>query len=329
MIINEKIYQDGLVKYVVENGGFVHPLIIPTSYTNGTGIMNPSIISYKNKLIINIRHVNYTLYHSEGKTFQHKYGPLQYLHPENDLTLRTKNFIVELNYNYEVKKVYPIITTKLDVEPLWEFIGLEDGRLVVWDDKLYLTGVRRDTTTHGEGRMELSELEFSNNEYVEISRTRIPAPGDNTTYCEKNWMPVLDQDFKYIKWTNPTDVTTYDPKNKTTNSIIKNSIIPNNFDFRGSSQVIRIKDFYIAIIHDVDLFNSAQGRKDGLYRHRFITWDLNFNIINFSDRFSFMDGDIEFCCGMAHEGDYILITFSFQDNASFLLRMPIKLLGIN
>ena len=37
-----------------------------------------------------------------------------------------------------------------------DFIGLEDGRLLKWNDKYYLTGVRRDTTTNGQGRMELS-----------------------------------------------------------------------------------------------------------------------------------------------------------------------------
>lgn len=327
MNIDQKIYDFGLVKYALENGGSIHPLIIPPEYTNGTGLMNPSILIHNNEILVNIRHVNYTLYHSEGKTFQHKYGPLQYLHPENDVTLRTKNFICTLNNNYEVDKIYPVNTSKLDVEPLWEFIGLEDARLCYWDDKLYMTGVRRDTTTHGEGRMELSEIVLEDNEYKEISRVRIPAPGDNNSYCEKNWMPILEKPYHYIKWTNPTEIAFYNQENKTTISEIKSHYIPCDYDFRGGSQILKIADYHVAIIHDLNLFKSEQGNKDALYRHRFVIWDKDFNLIDFSDRFSFMDGDIEFSCGMAIEGRYFLITFGFQDNSAFLLKLPIETIG--
>lgn len=327
MNIDQKIYDFGLVKYALENGGSIHPLIIPPEYTNGTGLMNPSILIHNNEILVNIRHVNYTLYHSEGKTFQHKYGPLQYLHPENDVTLRTKNFICTLNNNYEVDKIYPVNTSKLDVEPLWEFIGLEDARLCYWDDKLYMTGVRRDTTTHGEGRMELSEIVLEDNEYKEISRVRIPAPGDNNSYCEKNWMPILEKPYHYIKWTNPTEIAFYNQENKTTTSETKSHYIPCDYDFRGGSQILKIADYHVAIIHDLNLFKSEQGNKDALYRHRFVIWDKDFNLIDFSDRFSFMDGDIEFSCGMAIEGRYFLITFGFQDNSAFLLKLPIETIG--
>ena len=33
-----------------------------------------------------------------------------------------------------------------------------------------------------------------------------------------------------------------------------------------------------------------------------------------------MDGEIEFCCGLAELNDELLITFGFQDNAAFVLR---------
>ena len=37
---------------------------------------------------------------------------------------------------------------------------LEDARLIKWLNKYYLSGVRRDTTPNGVGRMELSEIEI-------------------------------------------------------------------------------------------------------------------------------------------------------------------------
>ena len=67
--------------------------------------MNPSIYNYHGKLIVNLRAVNYTFYHSEKKLFQHPYGPLTYLHPENDLKLRTWNYYLELNDECDIRNL--------------------------------------------------------------------------------------------------------------------------------------------------------------------------------------------------------------------------------
>ena len=314
----------GLVKQVIELGGSIHPLIIPAELTNGTGLMNPSIYVDNDELIVNIRHVNYTLYHSENKKFQHRYGPLQYLHPENDLNLRTWNYLCHLDDDLKLTKITKVDTSKLDVTPIWEFVGLEDARIVRWDGKLYMTGVRRDTTTNGQGRMELSEIVEEKDKVTEISRIRIPAPGDNTSYCEKNWMPIIDKPFHYVKWCNPTEIIKYDVKTKTTNTVYldRNKFTPNLPDFRGGSQAIPYGDYYLAIIHEVDLFKPQVGNKDAAYLHRFVIWDKEWNLVKFTDAFSFMNADIEFCCGAALYKDHLLITFGFQDNCAFVLKMP-------
>jgi len=88
---------ENFAKYVLDRGGNVYPLIIPSTETGGTGLMNPSILNRNGKIIVNVRHVNYTFYHSEKKLFQHQFGPLTYLHPENDMHLRTWNIYCELD----------------------------------------------------------------------------------------------------------------------------------------------------------------------------------------------------------------------------------------
>jgi len=35
-----------------------------------------------------------------------------------------------------------------------------------------------------------------------------------------------------------------------------------------------------------------------------------------------MDGQIEFCCGLAEQGDNLLLSFGFVDNAAYILKMP-------
>jgi hypothetical protein len=39
-----------------------------------------------------------------------------------------------------------------------------------------------------------------------------------------------------------------------------------------------------------------------------------------------MSGDVEFCVGMAKQGDDFLMTFGFQDNAAYVLRVPEKVI---
>ena len=318
----------GLVRTALARGGSIHPLIIPSDLTNGTGLMNPSIYQDHDRTLCLIRHVNYTLYHSENKKFQHRYGPLQYLHPENDRHLRTWNYLAELDQDLNITNVTAVDTQDLDQEPIWEFVGLEDARLFRWQDHLYLSGVRRDTTTNGQGRMELSEIRTQDQVVREITRERIPAPGANTSYCEKNWMPILDQPYHYVKWANPTEVVRYDPATQQTHTVFldQSAFIRGLPDLRGGSQVIPYGDHYLALTHEVNLFKSEHGQKDAVYRHRFIVWTRDWHLVRITDSFSFMDADIEFCCGAAWQDNNLLVSFGYQDNAAFVLRMPRELL---
>jgi len=122
-----------LAKLALDNGGNILPLIVPAELTNGTGLMNPSILIHEGKLIVNIRQTNYAFYHSENKKFPHPRGHLTYIHPEDDMKLRTENFYCELNDKLEITRSQKVDTSLFDREPMWEFVGLEDASLVYKD----------------------------------------------------------------------------------------------------------------------------------------------------------------------------------------------------
>lgn len=312
-----------LCSKVLSLGGDIIPLVIPSEQTRGTGLMNPSIFNDNGQLYVNIRHINYTLYHSEGnQLFQNRWGPLAYLHPENDIHLKTNNFFCFLNDNFEITR-FNMVNMTLDVSnPMWEFHGLEDARVVKWDDQFYMSGVRRDTTPNGQGRIELSGIEILEKEIKEISRLRTEPPGI-PSYCEKNWMPVLDMPYHYVKWCNPTQVVKVDMSTgQCQTTFLSHIIIPNLPDFRGGSQVINWMGLKLAVVHQVNLFRNKLGQKDASYDHRFIIWNNNWDIVHISEPFKFMTGEIEFACGMAFFNDDLLISFGFQDNASYLLKIP-------
>ena len=314
---------NNLCKFIVGAGGTLTPLLVSSSDLKGPGLMNPSIYKDGDDIFVNLRNINYVLYHSEvDQKFNNRWGPLVYMNPENDITLTTYNIVCKLNSDLSIDNYNYVDTSKLDVKPLWEFIGLEDARLFKWNDKIYLCGVRRDTTTNGEGRMELSEIEIKDTGVKEVSRVRIqpPFPG---SYCEKNWMPVLDLPYHFVKWTNLTEVVKVNPETGVSEqAYLSTTLIPDMPDFRGGSQVIPWKDYRICVVHQVNLYNNVLGQKDGKYRHRFIVWDKEWNIVGISDPFSFLGAQIEFACGVALDKEDLLISFGFQDNASFVLRIP-------
>ena len=101
-------------KEVIEQGGSIHPLFIDSKLTNGTGLMNPSVYVDQDRLLVNMRHVGYTLYHSEKKKYHHPWGPVQYLHPEDDMHLRTINYLGELNADLSQKYIKQVDTSLLD-----------------------------------------------------------------------------------------------------------------------------------------------------------------------------------------------------------------------
>lgn len=315
-----------LVKKVLNQGGSIHPLLVPSELTNGTGLCNPSVYIDGDKILVNIRHVQYNLYHSEfEQKFPSRWGPLTYMHPENDIKLRTVNYLTELDEDLNQKWTHQIDTSEHDVPPLWTFIGLEDGRLFRWDDKLYICGVRRDTTENGQGRMEFSELEVGENYVKEVKRSRIEPPSNPNSYCEKNWMPIIDKPWHFVKWSNPLEVVEVDIENCTSTTVVQSEKfykLPR--DLRGGSHIIFYDGYYIGITHEVDFWYNEANHKDSQYYHRFIIWNQDWELHHVTQPFKFMDGYIEFCTGFAVHGNDMLITFGFQDNAAYILRAPIN-----
>lgn len=315
-----------LVHKSVSQGGKLTPLILPHVLTSGMGLMNPSIfIDDEGDILVNIRHVNYTLYHSEhDQRFFSPWGPLSYLHPEKDQRLVTTNYLCRLDKDLNIINYTKVDYSKLDVTPIWEFVGEEDCRITQWDGNYYLIGVRRDTTTNGQGRMEYSKIELDKTNWTatEVQRVRIPPPIDVNSYCEKNWMPILDMPYHFVKWAMPTEVVKANPDKPECEQVLVRSTPPVSIDQRGGTNIVSWGDYYIAFTHEVKLWRNYLNQKDSIYRHRMIVWDKEFNFVGLSKSFAFLDTPIEFCVGAAVLDDNLLLSFGVQDNAAFVLEVP-------
>jgi len=329
----EKLYpkEKNLVKLSLKHGGSIKPLIIPSKFTGGTGLCNATVYNDKKEgLIVNIRHVGYVMYHNE---FEQKYwgmwGCMQYMNPEEFQFLETVNYMCHLDDDLNISRSSKINTTKYDKSPLWDFIGQEDVRLFRWDDKLYTCGVRRDIDEIGTGRMEMCEIELGDDGFVEVTRDRIEVP-QKETYLEKNWMPVLDMPYHFLRHADPVELVKVDCKNKNCIPVVKrdwsekiSTTKLKTGDLRGGSQVIPFGEYRLCITHECFFpYHPVGNGKDAHYNHRFVFYDKDWNIVKVSKPFKFMDAMIEFNCGLAEVGDDLLITFGFQDNAAYILKMP-------
>lgn len=313
------------VKYCLTNGGSIIPLAFVSNEQIGTGLCNPSILKIEDKIKVIIRNVNYILSENELEDrFTDAYGPINYVTPESDNHLRTRNFICDLQEN-AIDNVVKINTSKFDSEPQWDFIGTDDVRLVEWENKIYVTGVRRDDNPTGIGRMELSELDKET--FQEISRLKIESPYGEKEYCEKNWMPILDMPYHYVRWCNPLEIVKVDPVTGESKIVIKReynqsieNLNYNEMGIRGSSQVISVGDYRMAIVHRCELWlNEKKQKSHARYTENFIVWDKDWNIVKISKPFNFGDFDIEFTVGLMYEDGKYYIPFALQDNIAFVM----------
>jgi tetratricopeptide (TPR) repeat protein len=314
------VYSSSLSKYVLEKGGSVHSIVVPHSVSKGVATTNASVfVDDKERIFVNLRKTNYTLYYSNK--FPDQDGPLKYLYSDNDINIRSENVVCRLDDRLNVITA-DRVDMKLNEDPNWFYIGLEDARFIEWEGKQYLCGVRRDHILEGKGRMDLSQIEITENGVVEVERFSIPAPGNDDTYCEKNWMPVLDKPFQWVKWSNPTQIVSFDTKTLKTDTVHLEESKTYRFprDLRGGSHILPWNDdYYIGVTHECIYSSNDSGRR---YFQRIVVWDRNWNIVCSTRDFTMMGGTIEFVSGIAYHKNDVLISYGYEDNSSYILRIP-------
>jgi hypothetical protein len=181
--------------------------------------------------------------------------------------------------------------------------------------------------------MQYQEIDYSfeGESYAkEVSRNRIQPPVDLASYCEKNWMPILEMPDHFVKWSNPTEVVRANPDGSSTQIRLGDKFIPIGVDIRGGTQLIKWGDGWLSITHELELMRAQNdfGYKDSFYFNRFVYWNSNFEIEKTSDSFSFIDARIEFVTGMDHLDDNnVIATFGAADSGGFVTRIPKTLIN--
>ncbi|OYT14817.1 MAG: hypothetical protein B7C24_16335 [Bacteroidetes bacterium 4572_77] len=188
--------------------------------------------------------------------------------------------------------------------------------------------------------MELCKLDVRPDGVYETTRERVEV--NPHTHLEKNWMPILDMPFHYVRWCNPLEIIKVNPEDKSKHKaqegmldMISSEVVFKSdqeislpLGVRGGSQVIPFGNDgdRICITHDTHFYHHQNEKKDAQYYHRFIIWDKDWKVKRISEQFKFMDAMIEFACGLIIKDGNLIMTYGYQDNAAYALKMPLNLL---
>lgn len=298
----------------IQNGGICRPLI--HSYTDSDGKPRPStnisISSYKGDIISNTRLANY-IYIPVSAT-----DKIMCIHFSSNVS--SYNAIGQIDSD---KLVYEILGKNKFTWGPTSFTGLEDIRLVVWNDILYGIGFRPDVIN---GKVITQLIEY--NDDFTINRSWFI---NTNKGMEKNWQPVEDKPFTFIYDPDKSVLLTLnidnlqiaDDNNMPT---VINEIQTPDFTYAlsGSSQVIKLDDErYISICHTSHRYIGNDLYTHWVYNHYFVVYDKDMNKIWVSEPFRFVSDCMEFTCGMCkHNGD-LCISFSMYDGVAHLLSIPV------
>ena len=308
-----------LVNFAIEHGGI--NTVIPTShelidnlnqlYNDRYHTTNPSCVVYKNDFLINCRAINYT-----KEYCSYKFNPTQ--HNINQIYPNNLEYINSFNILYYKDNVQYLSTPEGNFHS--QYNGLEDVRMVVWNDKLYVYGTRWDIITN-KGRVCIYELDDELN-----SVHCIVCDADWLMDCEKNWAAIEDKPFTFIYSTNPLVIIEINPETGEINVIKETSYNTNIPSLRGSTPLVKLpQGGYLTITHESPRYEGSIYELH--YTERFVIYTNDLNIGYVSQPFVFTNDLCEFCCGLQIYNDYVYVTYSELDCTANLLTFPLNILN--
>lgn len=267
---------------------------------------NPSILFHEGKLLCAYRGCNYDLREGHYKFF---YGSGPTRLPD------TQSYLAELNADLSCKSVDFI--EDRHIRGRIEFSdGVEDIRLVSFQGRLMALAcgvnfqlVLQRKSLVGNSRMILSELKDR--------KLRVMRIFESKEIAEKNWMPVAGRpQLDLVYSVNPVvlleDVTNLQKP-------VAMRRIPGQLSIppaRGGSCLMPWRDGYMCLVHHT---NRIDGQKH--YTHQVLIFDASLGLVRASEIFTFEGERVEFCAGLAIDGDTLYISYGIMDCKAVVLRL--------
>jgi hypothetical protein len=288
---------DGVMMYLTDVSGSVqgaHGNPWMEGYTSSSS----AFCSLGGRNYLNVRYVNYS------QTPEGRYNIW-----DAKGALRTENVLMELNASFQqvrssVMKVNcnrPLVRTDIN--------GLEDIRLYSENERLRFIATQCQWTPVS--RMVIGDV--SGEEFRNITVLEPPS----WTNCEKNWIPLGDNQFIY-QW-HPLQIGI--PKNGTL-EIVLEWPTPSVFQgIRGSTIFHPFGEELIGVVH-----SSVEGSPRHYY-HRLVVLDaITYKPLRYTPPFVFGRVGIEFCLGMslAQQDSHLRFWYSQHDRDPIWVSVPLS-----
>jgi len=256
-----------------------------------------SLLELDNKILANIRFVNYKIEPNGSYTYKDK--------------VKTKNAFMFLNYDLQPISNVEFMNDKLDDLTCKDVhvMGLEDIRLYSDNNKIYYSAVTMEYSYNDKIRIINGEYNYDKKEF----NNNICMIPPTETDCEKNWLRI-DNKFIY-KW-HPLQIGTL-INNKL--EIIYTHDTPKFFNkYRGSTNAYEYKNQFWFTTHGI---MNCNPRK---YFHQIVILDKFYNIIKYTVPFYFNKLAIEYCLGFIIIGDSAHFTCSRNDANPIIVKISLN-----
>jgi mannosyltransferase OCH1-like enzyme len=268
---------------------------------------NPAIIkdpNDNNNYIVNIRWINYE-YNEDGSK---KVIPTQWISLNSRFIMNSQfeqiTDEIFLQEDYAKGKKYP-------------GLGLEDIRLFNYLGAIYFSCTHFDSNRNitssccGTYNFNLSDFNLERN-------IILPTFYDvnNDKRVEKNWSYMIynDELMMVYNWF-PLIIGKPNFNNKTLNAV-KTVLMPDFFKIiRGSTPGYTINDEIWFVVHTARKAVNNNSLHFN-YQHCFVIFNLNMELVRYSELFKFDDCPVEFCIGLIIEETHTILSYSSLDTNS-------------
>ena len=276
--------------------------------------MNPSVCRLGDKMVINVRSVNYRI-GDDGR----------YVMPEHEPDIRTRNFLFELHEDLTFSSMGEVFEPA-DLPPMaWTGVqGFEDLRLFTSRGKLWSISSVRQMSSDGCNEMVVAMISTEAGN-ARLSNWKVLT--QQTRQVEKNWIPVMSRDTGWSADDGPGAtvlkcfIYRCDPfrtVDSLGNTIEERGLPIVAREWGGSSQAIPFDDGYLMVVHE-RIPRPGFGQRQ--YQRRFVWLDSDLHIRKLSRRFSLTEtGQGEFCCGICWhpDGERLVLSWGVLDREAWL-----------
>jgi len=190
-----------------------------------------------------------------------------------------------------------------------QYFGFEDVRLFNYSDKIYY--IASSYNTNNKTISITSDEYYINNDSYMLTKNFITPNFYNYERVEKNWCFVNYQENMCVVYSwYPLTICKIDYDNSSLDILERKYINTDYFkNVKGSSCGFEYKDELWFVLHKSQTNN---------YQQFFAVFDLNMNLLRYSELFKLDNCRVEFCIGLIIEDDRTILSFSSLDTNIFV-----------